>query len=31
MRAASGALSDADIDALADWYSAQLRADGAAR
>jgi cytochrome c553 len=31
MRAASGALSDADIDALADWYSAQPRAAGAGR
>lgn len=31
MRAAAGALSDADIDALADWYAAQPRAAGAAR
>ena len=31
MRAAAGALSDADIDALADWYSAQPRTGGAAR
>jgi cytochrome c553 len=31
MRAAAGVLSDADIDALADWYSAQpSRAAGAA-
>jgi len=30
MRAAAGALSDADIVALADWYAAQPRA-GAAR
>jgi cytochrome c553 len=30
MRAATGALSDTDLDALADWYSAQTR-DGAAR
>jgi cytochrome c553 len=31
MRAAAGALSDADIAALADWYSAQPRDPGAAR
>jgi cytochrome c553 len=31
MRSASGALSDADIDALAAWYAAQARASGAAR
>ena len=31
MRAAAGALSDADIDALAAWYSAQPRAAGTAR
>jgi cytochrome c553 len=31
MRAATGALSDADIDALAAWYAAQARAAGAAR
>ena len=31
MRAASGALSDADMDALADWYSAQPRANGGGR
>ncbi|MET0229737.1 MAG: c-type cytochrome [Rhodanobacteraceae bacterium] len=31
MRAASGALSDSDIDALAAWYAAQPRASGAAR
>ena len=30
MRAAAGALSDADIEALAAWYAAQPR-DGAAR
>ena len=30
MRTAAGALSDADIDALAAWYAAQPR-DGAAR
>jgi cytochrome c553 len=31
MRAASGALSDADIDTLADWYSAEPRVAGAIR
>ncbi|HSS07702.1 MAG TPA: c-type cytochrome [Rhodanobacteraceae bacterium] len=31
MRAASAALSDTDIDALAAWYSAQTRAAGAVR
>jgi cytochrome c553 len=31
MRAAAGALSDADIDALAAWYAAQARTAGAAR
>ena len=31
MRAATGALTDADIDALAAWYSAQPRTPGAAR
>ena len=28
MRAAAGALSDGDIDALADWYAAQSRDAG---
>jgi cytochrome c553 len=31
MRTAAGALSDADIDALAAWYAAQMRTAGAAR
>jgi cytochrome c553 len=31
MRAASGALSDADIAALADWYAAQRRDGGDSR
>lgn len=31
MRAAAGALSDRDIDVLADWYSAQPRNAGASR
>ena len=31
MRAAVGALSDRDIDVLADWYAAQPRDAGAAR
>jgi cytochrome c553 len=31
MRAVSGALSNADIEALASWYASQPRADGAAR
>ena len=31
MRAAAGALSDRDIDTLADWYAAQPRDAGAAR
>jgi cytochrome c553 len=31
MRAAAGALSDADVDALAAWYAAQTRTAGAAR
>ena len=31
MRAAAGALSDRDIDELADWYAAQPRDAGAAR
>jgi len=31
MRAAAGALSDRDIDALADWYAAQPRDAGAPR
>lgn len=31
MRAAAGALSDADIDALADWYAAQPRHESAAQ
>ena len=31
MRTASGALSEADIDALAAWYAAQPRTAGAAR
>ncbi len=31
MRAATGALSDADIDALSAWYAAQSRTAGAAR
>jgi cytochrome c553 len=31
MRAAAGALSDADIDALAAWYAAQSPVPGAAR
>jgi cytochrome c553 len=31
MRAVAGALSDGDIDALADWYAAQSRDAGAVR
>jgi cytochrome c553 len=31
MRAAAGALSDRDIDALAEWYAAQPRETGVAR
>jgi len=31
MRAATGALTDADIDALSAWYAAQPRTAGAAR